>query len=108
MYWINGKPFYGNWHSYQKEKKDAENVREAVRLVSNHLVKPNAEIAVILPQLVNHKYYYIYEGMEQPLTIKEVIKQHKLTESQYFKQQKEFFLLFYQLYQLREARNNEH
>jgi hypothetical protein len=104
MYWINGKPFYGNNQRYKKEKKDAEIVREAVRLVSNHLIKPNTEIGKILSQLVNHKYYYIYEAMEQQLTVKKVMKQHKITESQYFKQQKEFFLLFYQLYQLREVR----
>lgn len=107
MYWLKGKPYYGNWWSYQKEKKDAENVHEAVRLVSNHLVKPNVEVAVILPQLSNHKYYYIYEAMEQQLPIKEVMKKYKLTESQYFKNQKEFFLLFYELYKLREVNNIE-
>ena len=25
MYWINGKPYYGNWYGYKKEKENAEN-----------------------------------------------------------------------------------
>ena len=108
MYWLpNSKPYYGNWHGYQKERKNQESVREAYRLLSNHIVKHNPKIALILSQLINHKYYYIYEGMEQNLTVKQIMKKHKITESQYFRFQKEFFLLFYSLWEMREDNNIE-
>lgn len=107
MYWLNGKPYYGNWYGYKKEKENAENVKEAYRLLSNHIVTPNPKISTIIKQLENHKYYYVYEAMEKSLTVKQIMNKHKVTESQYFRQQKEFFLLFYQLYEIKEDRNIE-